>query len=195
MYIHYRCVTPSLINIRLSFIFNRNIKSGTDYYLRTVYTDKTKRIARDNLTVLFDKLFLPTDTRSSAIRGESKNRYANRAVSELAAIAWNIARRPHSGTTRSEMIVSRFSCADFAKNHRGARFKKKPGRDKGGNKEGSKKIRGTRGMADKSGITDRDSSCRVGGGINSGLNRAVAIAGINNFVRLCQKITGGRGRE
>lgn len=31
---------------------------------------------------------------------------------------------------------------------------------------------------------------RVGGGINSGLNRSVAIAGINNFVRLSCKITG-----
>lgn len=50
--------------------------------------------------------------------------------------------------------------------------------------------------SDKSGITDRVSRCRVGGGINFGFNRAVPIAGINNFVVmpwLCREITDGRG--
>lgn len=47
--------------------------------------------------------------------------------------------------------------------------------------------------SDKSRITDRISRCRVGGGINFGFNRAVPIAGINNFVRLCCEITDGRG--
>lgn len=60
------------------------------------------------------------------------------------------------------------------------------------NKEGCKKIRRKRHgvTTDKSGITGRVSRCRVGDGINSGLNRAVAIAGINNFVRLCCNIAG-----
>lgn len=43
--------------------------------------------------------------------------------------------------------------------------------------------------SDKSRITDhrsRISRCRVGDGINSSFNRAVAVAGINNSARLCR---------
>lgn len=123
-------------------------------------------------------------------------------------ILWTIDASSISILEDCSILMCKYNFLNCAKCERNSRnsllvpnFRKKLTNRKGsireekrwGKKGGEKVRRWTRRYptSDKSGITDRVSRCRVGGGINSGCNRAVPVAGINNFVRLC---TDGRGR-